>query len=116
MATATAKKKPPKARKPRPPKAKQGFIEGMEPPHIKAIDDAAENYYDTMLERKALSETEDEQKDALIDLMKANGMARYELPDGKVVMITEKANVKVKKAKKPTEGGVDGEFVDEGED
>lgn len=106
---ATKAKKPPKARK---PKAKQEFLEGMEPPRVKAIDDAADNYFDTMQDRKALSETEDEQKDALIDLMKEHGMDRYVMPDGKVVMVTSKANVKVKKAKKPTEGGVDGEYVE----
>lgn len=96
---ATKAKKPKSAK----PKAKQGFISGMEPPSYKDIDDAAENYYDTMLERKALSETEDLQKDALIDKMKEHGIDRYEMPDGKVVMVTAKAQVKVKKAKKASE-------------
>ena len=30
----------------RPPKAKQGHLEGLEPPSIPEIDDAAEAYYD----------------------------------------------------------------------
>jgi hypothetical protein len=87
----------------RPRKPKQQFLDGMEPPSIRAIDDAAENYYDTMLERKALTETENEQKDALIDLMKENQMARYVLPDGKVVEVTAISNVKVKSPKKANE-------------
>lgn len=94
------KDKPKRTRKPR---AKQGYLPDMEPPSVKAIDDAAENYYDTMLERKSLGELEGQQKDALIGLMKEHGMSRYTLPDGKVVEVTATSNVKVKKPKEKEE-------------
>ena len=91
-----SKKKP--SRK-RTPKAKQGYLEGMDPPRIKAIDDAADTYYDVMQERCRLSKEEDEAKDNLIDKMKESGVDRYETPDGLIVTITAKSNVKVKRKK-----------------
>ncbi len=99
----------------RKPKAKQAYLPDMEPPSIKVIDQCAENYYDVMQERVALSADEDEKKTALIEKMKEHGLERYEY-DGKVVMLTSKSNVKVKKAKQKTEGGVEGEFIEEDED
>ena len=80
-------------------RAKQKFLDGMEPPSIKEIDDAAEHYFETMTARCELSKTEDEQKDALIDVMKSNKMDRYETSDGIVVTITAKSNVNCKRKK-----------------
>lgn len=85
-------------------KAKQAHLDGMEPPSIKAIDDAAENYYDTMQDRVKLSREEDEAKTALIEKMKEHGFERYEY-EGKVVMLTSKSNVKVKAKNKAEENG-----------
>lgn len=81
--------------------ADQGYLpgEGMEPPRHKRVDDAADNYYDTMMDRVKLSKEEHELKDALIDKMKEHGIDRYEMPDGKIVMVTHKSNVRVKKKK-----------------
>lgn len=78
-------------------KQKQGFLPDMEPPSIKAIDDAADIYYDAMQERVKLSREEDEAKDNLIDKMKEHGLDRYETADGKVVTVTSKSNIKVKR-------------------
>lgn len=112
MATKT-KKKPKGARK---PKAKQGYLDPeMQPVVIQAIEDAASNYYDVMQDRVKLSEEEDELKDALIDVMNKEKLARYEMEDGRVVMLTDKLSVKVKKTKKPTDGGVENEFIEETE-
>ena len=80
-------------------KKKQGFLPGMDPPSIKAIDDAADIYYDVMTERVKLSKEEDEAKDNLIDKMKEHGLDRYETADGKVVTVTSKSNIKVKRKK-----------------
>ena len=78
-------------------RAKQGRLQGMEPPSIKEIDDAADNYFETMSDRCKLSKTEDEQKTALIELMKSNRMSRYETGDGLVVTVTDKSTVKCKR-------------------
>lgn len=40
-------------------RAKQPKLPGMEPESIKAIDDAADTYYDVMTERCKLSKEED---------------------------------------------------------
>ncbi len=88
-------------------KPKQGYLPEMEPPTFKDIDSAAENYYDTMQERVKLSGEEDEAKTNLIEKMRSHDLERYEY-DGKIVMIVNKSNVKVKKAKKAEENGEEG--------
>lgn len=77
-------------------RVKQGHLNGMEPESIRAVDDAADNYYEAMRERVKLSKEEDEAKDNLIDKMKENKLDRYESAHGLVVTITHKSNVKVK--------------------
>lgn len=91
---------------------KQGYLDGMEPKSVRAIDDAADNYFEVMQERVKLSKEEDEKKDALIDAMKEAGVERYETPDGLIVTVTNKSNVKCKRKNAESENG-DGE---EGED
>lgn len=83
--------------KARTKKPKQGYLPEMDPPRNRAVDAAAETYFDTMQERCKLSKEEDEAKDNLIDKMKESGMDRYETPDGLVVTVTSKSNVKVKR-------------------
>ena len=78
-------------------KLRQRRLPGTEEPTIKALDDAAENYYEAMTERCKLSKTEDEAKDNLIDKMKEHGVDRYETSDGLIVTITAKSNCKVKR-------------------
>ncbi len=87
-------------RRPRKEKVKQGHLRGLEPVSIKAIDDAAEAYYDVMMERVKLSKEEDETKTALIEAMIGNGQTLYEYDhNGTVrqVILVSKSNVKVKK-------------------
>ena len=93
-----------KAKEPRAKKPKQGFLPDMEPPSIKAIDDAAENYWEVMMERTKLSKEGDEKKTALIEVMRENKLDRYETPEGIVVTLTAKSNVKAKRKKDATEG------------
>jgi hypothetical protein len=78
-------------------RVKQGFIPGTEPPLIREIDDAAETYYEAMMERVKLSKDEDEAKQNLIDKMVKHDIERYETPDGLVITVTNKKNVKAKK-------------------
>lgn len=107
-----AKKKPPRSRKPKGPKAKQGDLGegfGIAPP-IPELDSAAENYYDVMMERVKLSKEEDETKTALIELMRTNNLTRYEY-DGRIVMLTDKTNVKIKANKKQS-GDDSNEFTE----
>jgi hypothetical protein len=108
MATKTKRKPAKKAKA----KAKQPFLEGMEPPRIKAIDEAAEIYHDAKMDRVKLSKDEDEAKDNLIDLMKQHDIALYETPDGLIVSLLNKSNVKTKKK---TIGGVEGEHLPDDE-
>ena len=61
------------------------------------------------MERVELSKAEDEAKDALIDVMLKNNLNRYEMPDGKVIIVTNKSGVKVKKPKKTEETEEGGE-------
>jgi hypothetical protein len=88
------------------PDLEQGHMEGMAPPRIKAIDQAAKVYYGVMTERVALSKEEDEAKDALIDEMHKADLKYYECFDGKVVTLTEKTGLKIK-PKKLQEGEKD---------
>jgi hypothetical protein len=78
-------------------RVKQEFIPGTEPPRVREIDDAAETYYEAMMERVKLSKDEDEAKQNLIDKMVKHDIERYETPDGLVITVTNKKNVKAKK-------------------
>ncbi len=88
-------------------RTKQGYLEGCEPESIPALDDAASNYDEAMRDRVALSQEEDEKKDALIDLMTEHGKDRYETPDGLVVTVTNKKNIRVKHKKAAEESNGD---------
>lgn len=101
--------KPENMRPNRKKKPKQGFIPGMEPESFRDLDDAADNYYDTMRERVKLSKEEDEAKDNLIDKMKEHALDRYETADGKIVMVLNSSNVKVKPKKEPKESNGEAE-------
>ncbi len=86
----------------------QGYLNGQEPPRIRAIDQAARIYFDTMQDRCKLSKEEDEAKTNLIDKMKEHNLAFYECPNGLVVTVTEKSNVKCKKKNAESNGEEEG--------
>ena len=104
-----------KKKKPRKPRVKQDVLDDpvFVQQRIRAVDDAADNYYEVMQERCVLSKEEDEKKTALIEIMKEHGIDRYETADGLVVTITAKSNVKCKK-KKDVEEVTDDEAEPEG--
>ena len=82
------------------PDMEQGYIDpDMAPTYIPALDQAAKLYYKVMLERKELSEEEDQAKDNLIDKMKEEDLQIYETKDGKIVTLTATSNLKVKPKK-----------------
>lgn len=83
----------------------QGHLDGMEPPRIKAIDQAAKVYHNAKKERMALSEEEDQAKDNLIDKMKEHDLQYYETPDGVIVTLTATSNVKTKVKHREEDGG-----------
>lgn len=102
-------KKPASPKKPRAkrePKPKQNYlpIEGIEPPSIPALDDAADTYYEAMQERIGLSKEEDEAKTNLLMKMKEEGLARYETKHGLVVDVLDTSKLKCKKKKDAEEG------------
>ena len=92
MATKT-KRKPRK----REPKPRQGYLEEMEPPRIKVLDDAAELYYDEKKDRVTVQAREKAAKVNLIEKMKEAGLTTYQTPDGIVVNVIDKANVTCKR-------------------
>jgi len=81
-------------KKPKEKRLRQKPIPGFEEPVVQEIEDAAEIYYDVMLERIEHSKAEDVAKDNLIDKMVAHSMDRYEC-DEFVVSVVNKKNVKV---------------------
>lgn len=87
----------------------QGYLDGQEPPRIKAIDQAARIYHKAKTERMALSEEEDQAKDNLIDKMKEHDLQYYEANNGLIVTLTATSNVKTKiKNKDAPEGDDEG--------
>jgi hypothetical protein len=93
---ATKRKRAPKE------KVQQGHLEGLEPPRIKAIDDAADTYYEVMMERCKLSKEEYEAQTALLEVMMKENLTRY-VYDGKVVTMTSTTKIKVKPNKEEAE-------------
>ena len=89
-------------------KPKQGHLDGMEPPSVRAVDEAAEIYFDVMQDRCKLSKEEDEAKDNLIDKMNKAGLAMYHTVDGLLVTVTSKSSVKVKRTAESGEENGDG--------
>jgi hypothetical protein len=83
-------------------KVKQGYLEGMEPPTIKAIENAAEAYVEARDARMQMGTQEQERKERLAALMKEHKLETYEY-DGKVVAFETETTVKVKKKKQPKE-------------
>lgn len=92
-----------KPKRGRPPKAKQGHLEGMEPPVIKEIERAADRYVEARDERMRLSETEAEAKELLTAVMKKHELTVYNY-DGKDVFVENAETVKVRKHKEPGDG------------
>ena len=80
-------------------KLRQQNLPGMEPPKIKAIDNATEAYVEIRDSRMALTKTEVAKRDTVLRLMKEHDLTSYEY-DGKVVSIVNgepKVKVKTKK-------------------
>jgi hypothetical protein len=84
-------------------RVKQKAFDGMEEPTHRDIDDAADTYYESMLERQRLSAEEHEAKDNLLLKMTEHGLERYKMPDGKTVEVLSNKNVRIKKAKDAAE-------------
>ena len=88
-------------------KAKQPFLDGMEPERIPVLDEAGEAYYDIMMERAGLSKKESEAQDSVNELMAEKQIMTYTTIDGIVLTRTQKSKVTAKKKKAETNG--DGE-------
>lgn len=95
MAKKATTEAPPRSRRPR-----QQQIPGTEPPSIKEIDDAAEQYVDRRDMRMSLGKEESEAAEKLQALMKANNLSFYEY-EGNIVTLDSVTKVKVKKKKAP---------------
>jgi hypothetical protein len=91
------------------PKAEQTEIPGTETPRIKAIENAADRYNEAKEAFQQASDTVQKQKDKLLEVCQANvddmpvngeGDRVYKY-DGLLVVLSDKANVKVKRAPEP---------------
>lgn len=80
-------------------------LPGMEPEHIPDLTAATETYYEAMQQRLKKTAKEKEAKQSLNQKMIENGLERYETPDGLVVTLTAKSNVRVEKKDAEQEGG-----------
>lgn len=94
-----------KAKKPRSTRTKPAYLPGMEPPRIKALDDAADIYYDAMQDRLSESKAEKEAKVNLIEKMKEHGLDVYETAHGLRVSVINKSEVKCKKKADVSDNG-----------
>lgn len=91
-----------KAKRPPRKRAKQRHLPGMEPETIPALEGAAANYYDVMMERTELSKQEADAKSNLIAKMHEHKLERYVTADGLIVMCLAKDSLMVKKKKDAT--------------
>lgn len=90
-------------------KSKQGWIDGMEPPSIPELDDAADELADVRAQRMALTDAEAKSADRLMLLMKKHKLRVYEYGEGRRVEIVGTEKVKVRKAKGGDDGNGDGD-------
>ena len=84
----------------RPAKAKQGHLPDMEPPTVKEIDRAADDYRDVRDQRMELTKQETAKQAVLLELMRKHGLTHYEYDDYVVDIVansSEKVKVKAKK-------------------
>ena len=86
-------------------KVKQEHLEGMEPPTVEEIEEAAEKYYGLNDKSWKMRGKVEEARDELLEVMNKHEMTTYSY-DNKEITVTDKRVVKVKK-KKP--GGEDDE-------
>ncbi len=77
---------------------KQAHLDGMEPPSINEIDEAAQKYYDLNDKSWKMRGKVDEAREELLEVMKKHKLTVYDF-DNKEVSVTEKEIVKVKKKK-----------------
>jgi hypothetical protein len=97
---ATKTKKPRSGRRPRQPM----LMEDLEPPRIKELDDAADDYHALKEQRMELTKQEAEAKQRVVELMKSNDLVKYTTAsDLEVTREHETVDmVKVKRKKPPT--------------
>jgi len=79
-------------------KVKQAHLDGMDPPTITEIDDAAETYYSLNDKSWKMRGKVEEARDALLEIMKKHELTTYEY-ENKIVSVEEKEVVKVKNKK-----------------
>jgi len=109
-----------KAKAPKKPRAKQGHLNGMEPPSIPEIDTAADNFVEARNAWQSRNQPMVEAKAILEAAMKKHKLKKYEY-DGKIVTFetSETLKVNVKKPDKEEKETItlngDGESDDDAE-
>ncbi len=88
-----------KAKAPKKPRAKQGYLNGMEPPSIPEIDTAADNFVEARNAWQSRNQPMVEAKAILEAAMKKHKLKKYEY-GGKIVTFETSETLKVN-VKKP---------------
>lgn len=88
---------------------KQQHLPGMEPPRIKAIDNAADAYVEARNERQLLTQKEVTKRDTLMSLMQEHGLETYRYDGKRVELVKSDLKVKVRNVTEEPEEGDDEE-------
>lgn len=95
--------------------AKQGRLEGMVPPEIKEVSEAAETLREVRTERMDLTQREVKAADDLLAVMKKNKIREYRMENTLFVVEAGKTKVKVKRVSDGEEDEEAGEHDDKPE-
>ena len=87
--------------------SKQARLPGMTPPHIKEIQDAAEDLKEIRTNRMELGEQEEKAQATLVEVMKRHKVTRYAIDDEYEALIEDKERAFVRRIKKATGGKKD---------
>jgi hypothetical protein len=103
--TVKSKKAPKKPREKKPPvteraNLKQGHLPGTEPDIIPAVEDAANDFHDTRIQKRQLNEKFHDVTMKLLDRMRERGLTEYENSEGMIFRINQNQAIKAKKKKK----------------
>lgn len=84
-------------------------LPGMEPESIPDLDQAAETYDEAKTQRMKKTQKEKEAKESLLEKMIEHGLERHVTPDGLVVTVTGKKNVRTDRLEEDKKEGGDAE-------
>lgn len=82
------------------PRPVQHFIPGTEPQIIQEVEDAANEFHETRIEKRQLNEKFHDVTMKLLDRMREHDLTEYENSEGMIFKINQNQAIKAKKKKK----------------